>query len=151
MTFLLQRKHRNRSGPSTAGAARPQPLLRGSPEILTVKTAEAFQQAAAFVSERLGGQGRRFLGPVGFAEQGETDAGAEEMVGGCQQTLGGRDGTEDQVGVFGIGRQELTGGFEDGMSRLNGNLGRGQVAANEHVNVGNLAEGGFHGAEPPYL
>jgi hypothetical protein len=45
----------------------------------------------------------------------------------------------------------LAGGFKGGMNRLNGNLGRGQIAANEHVDVRNLAEGGFHGAEPPQL
>jgi hypothetical protein len=127
-------------------------LLRGGggQEILPAQTAKALQRPTPLVPEWLGRQRGGFMGVVGFSEQGVADAPAEQMIGCRQQALFRGDATEDEVGVFGIRSQELTRGFHCGVNRLYSDLGRGQIPANEYVDVRNLAENGFHG-RPPLL
>ena len=112
----------------------------GVEKILGRQAAEAVKRPAALAGQRLGGEGRRLVLPVGFAEQGVADAAAEQEVGRGEQALGGRHATQDQMGVFGVGREELAGGFNARVARLDGDLGRREVRADQDVQVPNLGE-----------
>ena len=72
------------------------------------------------------------------------DATTEQVVGGRQEAVFGRDGAEDEVRVVGVGREVSAGRFDGRVGRLNGDLRRRQIAADEDVDVRNLAERGFH-------
>jgi hypothetical protein len=58
---------------------------------------------------------------------------------GQKAHLGG-DPAEDEVWMFGIRGQELTRCFNGCVSRLHGDVRRRQIAAHQHVEMGNLAE-----------
>ncbi len=62
------------------------------------------------------------------------------MIRCLQKATFGGDPAEDEVRMFGIRGQELTRSFNGGMSRLNGDLRRRQIAAHQHVEMWNLAE-----------
>jgi len=118
---------------------------RGSQEILAAQTAEALQPTAPLTVERLGGQRRRLIAPVGFVKEGEANGSTEQRVGRGQQPLLGADATQDEMGVGGIGRQEPPGGLDGGVRRLDGDLRRRQVAADQDVQVPDLRESVAHG------
>jgi len=62
------------------------------------------------------------------------------MIRRGQEALFGANAAEDEVWMFGIRGQELARCFNGGMRRLHGDLRRRQVAAHQHVEMGNLAE-----------
>jgi hypothetical protein len=70
------------------------------------------------------------------------------MIRGRQQTRFGRDAAKNEMGMFGIGRQELPGCLDGRVNRLNGDLRRGEIAADKDVEVRDLGKGWTHRISP---
>jgi hypothetical protein len=122
----------------------PFGFRRSGLEISRLQTTEAFQRQALLPGKRFGRQRRGFIATIGLAEERETDLGAVKMVGRREQSGLRRNGTENQVRMFGFGRQELSRCFDRRVACLHRHLRRGDVNANENVYVANLGEGIQH-------
>jgi hypothetical protein len=84
------------------------------------------------------------VGAVGLAEQDEPDGMSGQTIGRREEAFLGGDATENEVGVFGVRWQEMAGGFDRGMDRLDGDLRDGQVPADQDVRVRDLGERRLH-------
>jgi hypothetical protein len=117
-------------------------------KIVSGQASEPVQQPAPFATKGFCGERGRFVAAVRFAEQSVPNSAKEEKVSGGDEPVGRRDAAQDQVGVFGIDRKVEASSLDGGVDRLNGNLGRGQVRADQDVEVRNLAELRFHDLAP---
>ena len=93
----------------------------------------------------LSGQTSCLARMVGLAEDPESNAESIKPIGGREEIALRADGTQDEMRMSLVGRQEGSGGLNRGLDGLNGDLRGGQIAPHENVQVRNLGEGGGHG------
>jgi hypothetical protein len=117
-------------------------------EIVAGQTSEPLQKLTALADYWLRSERGGFVAAVRLAEQRVSNSTKEKKVSGGDESVVRRDAAQDEVGVIGIDRKVEASGLDGCVDCLNGNLGRGQVRADQDVEVRNLAESRFHDLAP---
>jgi hypothetical protein len=109
-------------------------LIRG-------EQAEVAEQPARYPEDGLGRQGRQLVAAVRLEEGAKTHALMLKALELTPQRRLVTDGTDDEMGMRKVGRKEMAGRLDGGVTGLHDLLGGGKILANDQVHERHLRHG----------